>query len=355
MAAYAYCAVNSLGVESLGEVHALPAARASSCRPRLLATDIRNCPRPARTRPHRVQEDQAEVASDLLAPVHDDDRGRAERRQRARDPGAAERRQVPRRRHPRAPAPTSRAACCSPSWRRPPRSSTASTSRWWRRARRPASSTRSSTASPTRSRRRRRSSGAWTTLICHDRCRLRHLVLVGMLLFLVPVFVSISAQLGGDLPAGRGGTRLLGLHRGDVVRPLPGRDRRLRRQEVPQDGAGRRRWDRQPAAMKIGDVVRVTMARFSRTLSTPSPPAWTSSRLEIAGQTAGNWVVEGRARRRASEGREGVPIAQPLIENSVFPAMVSQMVKISEEVEAQEGARKGRRLLRGRGRPRSSR
>jgi type IV pilus assembly protein PilC len=28
---------------------------------------------------------------------------------------------------------------------------------------------------------------------------------------------------------------------------------------------------------------------------------------------------------------EGVPIAQPLIENPVFPAMVSQMVKIGEE------------------------
>ena len=28
---------------------------------------------------------------------------------------------------------------------------------------------------------------------------------------------------------------------------------------------------------------------------------------------------------------EGVPIAQPLIENPVFPPMVSQMVKIGEE------------------------
>ena len=28
---------------------------------------------------------------------------------------------------------------------------------------------------------------------------------------------------------------------------------------------------------------------------------------------------------------EGIPIAQPLIENEVFPAMVSQMVKIGEE------------------------
>ena len=52
---------------------------------------------------HRLQEDQAEVAADLLAPVRDDDRGGPERRQRARDPRAADRRQVPRRRDQGAP------------------------------------------------------------------------------------------------------------------------------------------------------------------------------------------------------------------------------------------------------------
>ena len=69
----------------------------------LLATRLERAARQRRgLRPHRVQEDQAEVAPDLLAPVRDDDRGRPERRQRARDPRAADRRQVPRRGHPRA-------------------------------------------------------------------------------------------------------------------------------------------------------------------------------------------------------------------------------------------------------------
>jgi type IV pilus assembly protein PilC len=46
--------------------------------------------------------------------------------------------------------------------------------------------------------------------------------------------------------------------------------------------------------MKIGDVVlKVTMARFSRTLSTlVAAGVDIIKALEITGQTAGNWVVE---------------------------------------------------------------
>jgi type IV pilus assembly protein PilC len=85
--------------------------------------------------------------------------------------------------------------------------------------------------------------------------------------------------------------------------------------------------------MKIGDVVlKVTMARFSRTLSTlVAAGVDIIKALEITGQTAGNWVVEESLAGVRQKVGEGVPIAQPLIENPVFPAMVSQMVKIGEE------------------------
>ena len=53
--------------------------------------------------------------------------------------------------------------------------------------------------------------------------------------------------------------------------------------------------------------------------------------LEITGQTAGNWVVEEALAGVRQKVHQGVPIAQPLIENPVFPPMVSQMVKIGEE------------------------
>jgi len=53
--------------------------------------------------------------------------------------------------------------------------------------------------------------------------------------------------------------------------------------------------------------------------------------LEITGQTAGNWVVEDALAGVRQKVGEGVPIATPLLENEVFPPMVSQMVKIGEE------------------------
>ncbi len=53
--------------------------------------------------------------------------------------------------------------------------------------------------------------------------------------------------------------------------------------------------------------------------------------LEITGQTAGNWVLENALVGVRAKVNEGVPIAQPLVENPVFPPMVSQMVKIGEE------------------------
>ncbi len=85
--------------------------------------------------------------------------------------------------------------------------------------------------------------------------------------------------------------------------------------------------------MKIGDVVlKVTMARFSRTLSTlVAAGVDIIKALEITGQTAGNWVVEEALADVRQKVHEGVPIAQPLIENDIFPPMVSQMVKIGEE------------------------
>jgi type IV pilus assembly protein PilC len=163
------------------------------------------------------------------------------------------------------------------------------------------------------------------------------LVLIGMLLFLVPVFVKIFKSLGGQLPTLTqyvvGASNIV---RGDwyILFPLLGATiwgvRRYKRTEQ-----GRQLWDRIKLRipMKIGDVVlKVTMARFSRTLSTlVAAGVDIIKALEITGQTAGNWVIESALTGVRAKVHEGVPIAQPLIENDVFPPMVSQMVKIGEE------------------------
>jgi type IV pilus assembly protein PilC len=163
------------------------------------------------------------------------------------------------------------------------------------------------------------------------------LVLVGLLMFLVPVFVNIFAQLGGKLPTLTqyvvNASNVL-RHDWFIIFPLVGLTiwgiRRFKRTEK-----GRQVWDRVKLKipMKIGDVVlKVTMARFSRTLSTlVAAGVDIIKALEITGQTAGNWVVEEALAGVRSKVHQGVPIAQPLIENDVFPPMVSQMVKIGEE------------------------
>jgi len=162
------------------------------------------------------------------------------------------------------------------------------------------------------------------------------LVLIGMLLFLVPIFQGIFAQLNGQLPT-------LTQYVVDASNLLKGAPWvllfiplglwsffRWKRTET-----GRKLWDRFKLRipMKIGETVRkVTMARFSRTLSTlVAAGVDIIKALEITGQTAGNWVVEEALAGVRVKVHEGVPIAQPLIENPVFPPMVSQMVKIGEE------------------------
>ena len=163
------------------------------------------------------------------------------------------------------------------------------------------------------------------------------LVLAGMLLFLVPIFVSIFDQLGGELPT----LTQWVLMRSNFLKAtwfilLPGTIIGIfGLKKFLKTDTGRRRWDalKLKLPMKIGDVVlKVTMARFSRTLSTlVAAGVDIIKALEITGQTSGNWVVENALAGVRQKVGEGVPIAQPLVENPVFPAMVSQMVKIGEE------------------------
>jgi type IV pilus assembly protein PilC len=163
------------------------------------------------------------------------------------------------------------------------------------------------------------------------------LVLVGMLMFLVPIFVKLFAQLGGQLPMLTqvvvNASNLL-RHKWYIVFPLlfgiAFAIRAWKRTE-----SGRQTWDRLKLKlpMKIGDVVlKVAMARFARTLSTlVAAGVDIIKALEITGQTSGNYVIEEALAEVRARVHEGIPIAQPLDENEHFPPMVSQMVKIGEE------------------------
>jgi type IV pilus assembly protein PilC len=163
------------------------------------------------------------------------------------------------------------------------------------------------------------------------------LVLIGMLLFIVPIFQKLYKQFNGQLPKLTQfmitSSELL-RHRWYIIFPAIAVVIYTFFRWKRSDG-GRKRWDRFKlhVPMKIGDVVlKVTMARFSRTLSTlVAAGVDIIKALEITGQTAGNWVVEDALRDMREQVHAGVPIAQPLVEHPVFPPMVGQMVKIGEE------------------------
>ena len=163
------------------------------------------------------------------------------------------------------------------------------------------------------------------------------LVLAGMLMFLVPIFEDIFKDLGGELPML---TKVV-VTASDIMKGywfiiFPA---------IGFGFWGFRRWKKTPAGRQVWDrfklrapggigkvVLKVTMARFSRTLATlVAAGVDIIKALEISGQTAGNWVIESALADVRAKVHQGVPIAQPLIENPVFPPLVSQMVKVGEE------------------------
>jgi type IV pilus assembly protein PilC len=163
------------------------------------------------------------------------------------------------------------------------------------------------------------------------------LVLAGMLLFLIPVFTKVFDDFGGELPTLTkvvvSASNILKSYWFIIFPAMGGVVYGFRRWKATE--GGREVWDRFKLRipMKIGDVVlKVTIARFSRTLSTlVAAGVDIIKALEITGQTAGNWVVERALDDVREKVHEGTPIAQPLVENAVFPPMVSHMVKVGEE------------------------
>src|SRR6266540_2649795 len=134
-------------------------------------------------RSHCLQEDQAEVAPDLLSPVCDDDRRRALSRGRPRHPRGADRRQVPRNN----------------------RRGTPSRRRGWPSALAGEAAgildqvldrVAFQIEKETQIKRRVKGAMIYPTMVLIFAT----LVLIGMLLFLVPIFVKIFEDLGGDLP-----------------------------------------------------------------------------------------------------------------------------------------------------------
>jgi type IV pilus assembly protein PilC len=166
------------------------------------------------------------------------------------------------------------------------------------------------------------------------------IVLVGLVTFLVPVFVGVFKQFGGDLPTITKFTvGLSNAIKGQWWAFIAGSVgatwgfRKFRRSEW-----GRPKWDafRLRVPMKIGDIVqKVALARWSRTLSAlVAAGVPLLAALDITGKTAGNHVVEKAMADVIESVKRGGTIAEPLRHASVFPGMVAQMVAVGEETGA---------------------
>jgi type IV pilus assembly protein PilC len=162
------------------------------------------------------------------------------------------------------------------------------------------------------------------------------LIMMAMLLFIVPQFKNIYAQLGGTLPIP---TRIL-LGVSDAVRHywymvglgIAGSVFAFRRYKKTE--RGRMRID----ALKIKVPIfgplfhKVALSRFASTLSVllrSGVPILQS--LDIVSETVNNRVISKAISDVQASVKEGESIARPLARHAVFPPMVVQMLAVGEE------------------------
>jgi len=159
-----------------------------------------------------------------------------------------------------------------------------------------------------------------------------------MLIFIVPIFAKMFADLGGTLPLptqiAMGASNILTSIWGVFVYVGAGLGIFFFLRWIKTEN-GRKVWGRVVLKMpaKIGDVVqKVALARFARTLGTLSGAGVPILQaLEITATSSGNWVVERALLKSRDAIREGIPIYKPLEEEWVFPPMTTRMIAIGEE------------------------
>jgi type IV pilus assembly protein PilC len=163
------------------------------------------------------------------------------------------------------------------------------------------------------------------------------LVLIGMIAFIVPVFVGVFKDFGGELPLITKFTvSLSNVVTGQwyiLVAVAIGSFVGFRKWK--SSSWGRPQWDqfRLRIPFSIGKTVqKIALARWSRTFSAlygAGVPIMQA--IEVTGQTAGNAVVDRAMAAVIESVKSGGSIAAPLKDAPIFPPMVAQMIAIGEE------------------------
>ena len=162
-------------------------------------------------------------------------------------------------------------------------------------------------------------------------------VLLGLIAFIVPVFVNVFKDFGGELPM----ITKLTVNMSKLVTGqwylllAAGIGGVVGFKKWKTSSWGRPQWDqlRLRIPFKIGDTVqKIALARWSRTFSALySAGVPIMHAIEVTGQTAGNTVVDRAMEDVIESVKSGGSIAAPLRDAPIFPAMVAQMIAVGEE------------------------
>lgn len=164
---------------------------------------------------------------------------------------------------------------------------------------------------------------------------------IGMIVFIVPIFKQMFADLGGELPIP---TQVLVVLSENMAWVLPILIVGLvvfawwwRKHK--NDDKVRAFLD--PLKLKLpvfGDLFRkVALARFARNFSTMTRSGVPILQaLSIVGETSGNWVIIQALQKVQDSVRAGRSVSGPLAEEAVFPPMVVQMIAVGEDSGSME-------------------
>lgn len=162
------------------------------------------------------------------------------------------------------------------------------------------------------------------------------LILILLMVFVIPTFTKMFADLGEELPIL---TRMLILISDTfryrwwaIVVAVVGTS--LLYRVLAMQSRVRTQIDRMKLRLPIvgGLIRKVVIARFSRTLGTLlASGVPILGALDIVGDAAGNVVVAQAIGRIRTSIKEGETVARPLEESKVFPSMVVKMVGVGEE------------------------
>ena len=162
---------------------------------------------------------------------------------------------------------------------------------------------------------------------------------VGMLLFIVPVFANMFATLGGELPPLTAALVSISdfLKVGTIPMIIVGFGVSVLWTKNKNKKAFRERVE--PLYLKLpvfgGLIQKIAISRFTRNFGAmirAGVPILQA--LDIVGEASGNVVIEHAANDVRESVRTGNTLAGPLAEHSVFPAMVVQMISVGEDTGA---------------------